>query len=51
MQQSGEAAMSDDVLEFVTFMIACVAMRLGRSCAGVYRMMKDKNSSFGFICT
>lgn len=35
--------MSNEVLEFVTFMIGCVAMRLKQPCATVYKMMKEKN--------
>lgn len=35
--------MSSEILEFVTFMIGCVAMRLKQPCATVYRMMKEKN--------
>lgn len=36
-------------LEFSTFMIGCVAMRLKQPCSKVYRMMKEKNVINDFI--
>lgn len=41
--------MSNDVLEFVTFMIGCVSLRLKKPCATVYKMMKEKNVIKDFI--
>lgn len=35
--------MNQDMLEFATFMIGCVAMRLKMPCAAIYRLMKEKN--------
>lgn len=35
--------MNKDILEFVTFMIGCVALRLQQPCATVYKMMKEAN--------
>jgi len=35
--------MNSEILEFVTFMIGCVALRLKQPCATIYKMMKEKN--------
>jgi len=35
--------MDSEILEFVTFMIGCVAMRLKQPSSAIYKMMKEKN--------
>jgi len=35
--------MNSEILEFVTFMIGCVAMRLKQPSSAIYKMMKEKN--------